>query len=531
MAEQKQVTAVFDYGASQSSVQIYERGTEITGKPIFIYQMKTVDYVNDLGINCEAVDHAFHVLMTEASNFLLANREYNLAGIGNTSHAASPVYLNEDDLHAFRGSPKYGMDEHGSIGPKDGFRQRCPSAEYLTTATPDWGLFLNWTRGADSLTEEFHELGTRIETLLFLNSYMGFKLTGERAVDFTQIAAHGYGADFTGGVIAVSSVIDELGLKDYMPPIIKAGDILGEVTPEIAAKYKGIPVGIPVVEGAHDSLAIYKLMTAKAGNDVVGVSSGTWAVIMADRAFQLTADLESADVFYNGGCDNQPVRSVIFKGGQGRSALLELYEKRFNPDGTNDPILKGMAFDPTVLDRVIREGHVLLPAFMDGVGPYGGLQELSPESLPDALQDQSLFHHTLGMWYGVQLARAVEIASTLDITPEKSMMPFYNSQPDLEGVVLGGVAQDLLDGEENITVECLSRVTQRPVYAFGLKGSAAAFGTNLLVNLALEPDTPEAEIAARFNVLDRQVSEASTVAPEVREYVEGWEEAVRRSQE
>lgn len=111
--------------------------------------------------------------------------------------------------------------------------------------TPAWPAFkLQWLRDHDP------EAWARTTHVLMPKDYVNLRLTGERAMDWTD-AACSFLMDAATGTWS-QRVLDRLGLdRDKLAPIRLPTEILGAVSPE-AAEATGLATGTPVLVGGGD---------------------------------------------------------------------------------------------------------------------------------------------------------------------------------------------------------------------------------------------------------------------------------------
>ena len=111
----------------------------------------------------------------------------------------------------------------------------------------DYHAKLMWVK------EELPDIYEKTECFLEVNSYLKFKLTGEKAVDLSNDFIHGPDSELNG---FYNKVIETAGLdKDKFPPQVMPSDKVGEVN-EKAAEETGLIKGIPVFGGCGDIPAI-----------------------------------------------------------------------------------------------------------------------------------------------------------------------------------------------------------------------------------------------------------------------------------
>ncbi len=111
--------------------------------------------------------------------------------------------------------------------------------------TPAWPAFkLQWLRDNDPAA------WSQSRTVLMPKDYVNLRLTGERAMDWTDAACSFLMDPVTGDWSDI--VLSDLGLsRAMMPPIRMPTEILGHVTPD-AARATGLARGTPVLVGGGD---------------------------------------------------------------------------------------------------------------------------------------------------------------------------------------------------------------------------------------------------------------------------------------
>lgn len=155
----------------------------------------------------------------------------------------------------------------------DAFTSRVQAADVLPLAAnmpaPAWPAFkLLWLMEHDPASI------ANASTLLMPKDWINFKLTGERAQDFTE-ASMSYLLD-SGTRTWSSTLIELTGIPERLLPTLgNPGDVLGPLTPGTASLL-GLPSGIPVLVGAGDyPMALLGSGVSKPGlgSDVTGTST------------------------------------------------------------------------------------------------------------------------------------------------------------------------------------------------------------------------------------------------------------------
>jgi sugar (pentulose or hexulose) kinase len=190
-------------------------------------------------------------------------------------------------------------------------------------------------------------------TILLWPQYWTFRLSGVAASEVTSLGAH---TDlWCPAERRFSSLVDRLGWRDRFPPLRRAGDRLGPVTPDIAAA-TGLDPATPVFCGIHDSNAslLPHLLSSPAPFAVV--ATGTWVITMAIGGRPVALD-PLRDTLVNVDAFGTPVPSARFMGG-----------REFARMAGDDPPEPTPADIAAVLEREV----MLLPAIEQGSGPFQG---------------------------------------------------------------------------------------------------------------------------------------------------------------
>jgi L-fuculokinase len=145
------------------------------------------------------------------------------------------------------------------------------------------------------------------------------------------------------------------GVAARFAPMRQAWDVIGTLRPALAAAW-GLPEGVEVIAGAHDSNACLARYL-RAHPDATVVSTGTWCVVMAPGAdtTRLTPD---RDELVNVAVDGRAVPTARFMAGRAFAAMC---------DGA-DPALA----TADALLEVLAEGWMALPSAAKNGGSFGG---------------------------------------------------------------------------------------------------------------------------------------------------------------
>ncbi len=242
-------------------------------------------------------------------------------------------------------------------------RQRDAFAETGSPALPD-GLNL----GAQlyylqTLRPDLFEGDT---VILPWAQYWAWKLSGVARSEVTSWGCH---TDLWRPTANLpSAMAQRLGWAERFAPLAEAGEAIGTLTPEWAAR-TGLPGEVKIYCGLHDSnaalLAARGFEAIDAGDSTV-LSTGTWFVAMrrpAGTASALPRLSEARDCLVNIDVAGAPIPSARFMGGREIQVLsgIDTLSIDIKPD---QPLLLA------ALPQVLADGARVLPTFAPGFGPY-----------------------------------------------------------------------------------------------------------------------------------------------------------------
>ncbi|SFG25177.1 Sugar (pentulose or hexulose) kinase [Palleronia marisminoris] len=240
--------------------------------------------------------------------------EHGIDAISVTTHGAAAVLLDKDGALA---AP---MLDYEHTGPDTLAAEydaiRPPFAETGSPRLPmglNLGAQLHWQlQDAD--------LDARVAYVVTYPQYWGYRLTGKLATDVTSLGCHtDLWNPWTG---QPSSLVETLGLTDRLAPAHHSSDVLGTITPEIAAR-TGLSSDTPVACGIHDSNAsLYPHLAGRSAPFSV-VSTGTWVIAMAVSGAPVTLD-PARDTLVNVDAQGGAVPSARFMGGREYEKLRQV---------------------------------------------------------------------------------------------------------------------------------------------------------------------------------------------------------------
>jgi sugar (pentulose or hexulose) kinase len=275
-------------------------------------------------------------------------KNYDILAIGITTHGATLAVLDEEGelIH-----PVISYLSPAGDRIEDEFNEKFgpPEKIHADTCTPPFG-FANAAKQIYLLQKFFPEDWKKAKHLLFFPQYLGYLLTGEMAADPTFLGCHTYLWDLPNG--RPSAVARALGVDGMIPSrVIPPWENLGQIRPETAAKF-GIPAGISVMVGIHDSNASLLPYLAKGFEKFTLNSTGTWCVAMTPSDnFDFKPSEIGTETFYTLSAHGRPIKTSIFPGG------LEFAE-------FSAIVGESAMSDPSELFSVIRDAEIILTGGM-----------------------------------------------------------------------------------------------------------------------------------------------------------------------
>lgn len=374
-------------------------------------------------------DHLWRFIL---ESLAALHRERPVEAISVTTHGATAVLLDEG------GGLALPVLDYEFAGPDDlaeGYgKVRPPFAETGSARLPmglNVGAQLFWQQ------RMFPEQFARVTAILTYAQYWTYRLTGIRTNELTSLGCH---TDLWNPTAATfSTLVEAQGWRPLFAPVRKAGDVIGGLLPSLAEE-TGLPQGLPVYCGIHDSNAslLPHLLTRSAPFSVV--STGTWVVMLAVGGEAAALD-ETRDTLININALGDPVPSARFMGGRAFSMLV----------GDNPP-----PASPEAEERVLSAGHMLLPSVPGGSGPF-------PSSRPRWTVDEGALESAERL-AAVSFHLALMTATCLDLIGAKG-----------EIVVEGPFAANAA------YLRMLAAATARPVLANRLSSTGTSLGAACLV--------------------------------------------------
>jgi len=238
--------------------------------------------------------------------------------------------------------------------PKDiraGYARIEPPFEEVLAPTNQGGL----TLGRQLFWQQELDPGAfaSVETILPAPQYWAWRLTGNRFAEVTSLGAQTH--IWAPLARDLSSLTDRFGIRSRFAPLARAWETAGGISAATAAA-TGLPEGLPVLVGIHDSNANYLRYLAAGMEDFTLLSTGTW-LINFNPSFPPGRLRPEFDTCTNTDLLGNPVSCSRFMGGR------EFEIVQGSIPGT---VCSGD------IHRLLEWGTMALPSFTDSGGPCPG---------------------------------------------------------------------------------------------------------------------------------------------------------------
>ncbi|HET8726934.1 MAG TPA: FGGY family carbohydrate kinase, partial [Alphaproteobacteria bacterium] len=277
-----------------------------------------------------------------------AGRRHEIRAIVPTTYGSTAALIGDDGLAL----PVLDYEAEPPDVVKDAYAGIAPPFAEVYAPTNPAGL----TLGRQIFWQEtaFPEAFAKTRAIMPYPQYWAWRLTGIAAAEATSLGAQTHlwdpvAQDYSG--LARARRWNEL-----LPPLRRAGDMLGTLLPVVAAA-TGLPPDTPVLTGIHDSNANYFRYLAAGFEDFTLMSTGTW-LITFNAAQPLDLLDPARDTNSNTDAFGRPVACSRFM-------LGREYEFLAGNDART-------AATPDAVAGVVAAGAMALPSFTDSGGPCPG---------------------------------------------------------------------------------------------------------------------------------------------------------------
>ncbi|WP_426230537.1 FGGY-family carbohydrate kinase [Pararhizobium sp. DWP3-4] len=153
-----------------------------------------------------------------------------------------------------------------------------------------------------------------------------------------------------------SPIVHSQRWRDLLPPFAKAWATVGTIRPVLSDRY-GLPAGIKVLAGIHDSSANFYRYQAAGFDEATVVSTGTWIVALSGKT-PLDRLNEHRGMTCNSDVNGNPIGGILTMGG-----------REFTHVAGDDDHLNA---DAALVSLMITQGTMALPSFGDDDGLFPG---------------------------------------------------------------------------------------------------------------------------------------------------------------
>jgi sugar (pentulose or hexulose) kinase len=281
-------------------------------------------------------------------------RRYPTEGLVSTGHGSAGVLVLPDPDHGV-GAALPMMDYEQDLPYDIRSRYASLSGSFFDRGSPIMLKAAHQARQMYWMQQAEPEKFARARWYLCLPQYWGWRLSGVAASETTVLSAQSH----LWNTIERrwSPIVTAQGWEHLMPPIRPAWATLGPIRSELARRH-GLPEGLSVINGGHDSsLNLYRYHAAGMPDACV-VSTGTWIVGMC-AATPIDRVDESRGMVLNSDVTARPVGGVLTMGGR---EYLRVAGQQSDQENA----------DTSVVNRLIERGTFALPSFGDDDGLFPG---------------------------------------------------------------------------------------------------------------------------------------------------------------
>lgn len=195
----------------------------------------------------------------------------------------------------------------------------------------------------------------RARHYLNIAQYWGWWLTGAVASEYSAMGAQTHLWNVPEH--RWSPIVEQQGWQRLLPDFRPAWAPQGHIRENIVRRF-GLPDGITVLTGAHDSTANFYRYLAAGLCDFTLVSTGTWLVALSREANTKKLD-HSRGTTINADMEGSPVAGALAMGGREFSAIA-------------GDRWRSAAIDEGAVARIVAQGTVARPSFSSNEGQFPG---------------------------------------------------------------------------------------------------------------------------------------------------------------
>lgn len=280
--------------------------------------------------------------------------DYRIDCISITTHGATAALVHPDAGEAGLVLPIMDYEYDGVASEADYLTIRPPFSE---TCSPTLPAGLNLGRQIFWQQRYCERAFNGAQYILPYPQYWAWRLTG---VAVAEVSSWGCHTDmWSPESRQYSSLVDHLGIRDKLPPLVAASTMIGTVTDDIVEQ-TGLPENCQVYAGVHDSNASYlRYLTRSTTQPFTVISTGTWSISFSS-ATPLNRLDEFKDMLANVDILGNPVACSRFMGGREFDVICQRTGSK--PEDR---------YDLSDVQNIIDSHIYALPNFSEGSGPFG----------------------------------------------------------------------------------------------------------------------------------------------------------------
>ncbi|SIR28533.1 Sugar (pentulose or hexulose) kinase [Rhizobium sp. RU20A] len=333
-ARQGKTLAVFDFGKTNSKMLVYgQDGTVLaTARSAPRWVMDGATRILD--------EEALHSWVRDS--LAAAATELDCDRVMISAHACTFALIADDQL--LLPILDYEYAAPGEIEQR--FRALQPP--FTETGSPDLPAGLNYGLHIYWRAEHWPEAFAKAQAILPYPQFWNWRLAGTVQAEISYVGCHSH--LWSPQRDDYSSLVDHLGWREKMPPLKRAGAVVGTLALTLPDGGERV---LQVHNGVHDSNASLYFYRSFGYTSFSLISTGTWVI-----AFNTDATLDqmdgARDMLANVSVDRQPVVTARFMGG-----------REFDLISGNARVKIGLG----EIEAAIAAGQMALPSFAPG-GPY-----------------------------------------------------------------------------------------------------------------------------------------------------------------
>ncbi len=290
-----------------------------------------------------------------ATSLAALARRHPIAHVVPVGHGSGGVLVGDDPEAPGGGAALPMIDYEGPCPPGIDAGYRARAGSFADRGSAVMMASTHAARQLWRMRAEAPEAVAGARWFLNVAQYWAWWLSGVAASEVSAMGAQSHLWNVPEG--RWSPIVAEAGWLRLMPAFRPAWEVLGPVRPTLARAH-GLPEGLAVHVGSHDSSANFHRYLAAGLQDFTLVSTGTWIVALSREADALRLD-EARGMTINADIWGRPVGGALAMGGREFSLVAG----------------KGWVAaraDAVTVARLVGRGTMALPSFGANDGQFPG---------------------------------------------------------------------------------------------------------------------------------------------------------------